>query len=79
MRSRIPEDTFADALGCCNPRITGAASSRAEDSRGVWVVPLSGWLVTELEGHKERAGGEGFAFANANGKPLNLSSVGRDI
>lgn len=46
---------------------------------GVRVVPLSGWLVSELEAHKERSGGEGLVFANANGKPMNPSNVRRDI
>jgi integrase len=46
---------------------------------GVRVVPLSGWLVAELTAHKEREGGEGLVFANANGKPMNPSNVRRDI
>lgn len=46
---------------------------------GVRVVPLSGWLVAELEAHKERSGGEGLVFANANGKPMNPSNVRRDL
>jgi integrase len=46
---------------------------------GIRAVPLSGWLVAELTAHKERAGGEGLVFANANGKPMNPSNVRRDI
>lgn len=46
---------------------------------GVRVVPLSGWLVTELEAHKARSGAEGLVFANANGKPMNPSNVRRDL
>jgi integrase len=46
---------------------------------GVRVVPLSGWLVTELEAHTVRSGGEGLVFANANGKPMNPSNVRRDL
>jgi integrase len=46
---------------------------------GVRVVPLSGWLVTELEAHKARSGGEGLVFANTNGKPMNPSNVRRDL
>ncbi len=46
---------------------------------GVRVVPLSGWLVSELAEHKERTGGDGLVFANANGRPMNPSNVRRDI
>jgi len=46
---------------------------------GERVVPLSGWLVAELEAHCERVGGEGLVFANRNGKPMNPSNVRRDI
>jgi integrase len=46
---------------------------------GVRVVPLSGWLVSELTAHKERTGSEGLVFANRNGKPMNPSNVRRDI
>jgi integrase len=46
---------------------------------GVRVVPLSGWLVSELAEHKERTGGEGLVFANASGNPLNPSNVRRDL
>jgi integrase len=46
---------------------------------GVRVVPLSGWLVSELAEHKKRTGGDGLVFANANGKPMNPSNVRRDI
>jgi integrase len=46
---------------------------------GVRVVPFSGWLVAELTAHRERTGGQGLVFANANGKPLNPSNVRRDI
>ncbi len=50
-----------------------------KSAAGVRVVPLSGWLVSELEAHKQRSGGEGLVFANANGKPMNPSNVRRDI
>jgi integrase len=46
---------------------------------GARVVPLSGWLVTELTAHKERSSGEGLVFANQNGKPMNPSNTRRDI
>jgi integrase len=45
---------------------------------GVRMVPLSGWLVGELEAHKARSGGEGLVFANANGRAMNPSNVRRD-
>jgi integrase len=57
----------------------GAKFVEPKTSAGVRVVPLSGWLVSELEAHKERSGGEGLVFANANGKPMNPSNVRRDI
>jgi integrase len=46
---------------------------------GVRVVPLSGWLVSELTAHRERTCSEGLLFANRNGKPMNPSNVRRDI
>jgi integrase len=46
---------------------------------GVRVVPLSGWLVSELSAHKERTGGEGLVFANGAGKPWGTSNTRRDV
>jgi integrase len=46
---------------------------------GSRVVPLSGWLVSELRDHKDRGEGAGLVFGNRNGKPLNPSNVRRDI
>ena len=46
---------------------------------GVRVVPLSGWLVSELTAHKERSGGAGLVFGNRTGKAMNPSNVRRDI
>jgi integrase len=46
---------------------------------GVRVVPLSGWLVSELAEHKKRTGGAGLVFGSRNGKPTNPSNVRRDI
>jgi integrase len=46
---------------------------------GERTVPLSGWLVEELRGHRERSGDTGLVFANGNGKPLNPSNVRRDL
>jgi len=46
---------------------------------GSRVVPISGWLVSELTAHKERSGKDGLVFANRNGKPMNPSNVRRDI
>jgi integrase len=43
------------------------------------VVPLSGWLVSELKAHKERSGGTGLVFGGRTGKPMNPSNVRRDI
>jgi integrase len=43
-------------------------------------VALSGWVVRELEAHKERTGGEpgGLIFATRTGQPMNPSNVRRD-
>jgi integrase len=46
---------------------------------GARIVPLSGWLVTELTAHKMRLGGAGLVFGNRTGKPMNPSNVRRDI
>ncbi len=46
---------------------------------GVRVVPLSGWLVSELGAHKERSAGDGLVFPNASGRPMNPSNVRRDL
>ena len=44
-------------------------------------VALSGWLVAELEAHRQRSSGEGEAliFATRTGGPLNPSNVRRDV
>ena len=44
-------------------------------------VALSGWVVRELEAHKERTGGEPetLSFATNTGRPMNPSNVRRDI
>jgi integrase len=39
------------------------------------VVPLSGWLVGELEAHRERTSRVGLVFPNRVGKPLHPSNV----
>jgi integrase len=46
---------------------------------GARVVPLSGWLVTELTAQKERAGETGLVFGGCTGKPMNPSNVRRDM
>jgi integrase len=46
---------------------------------GTRIVPLSGWLVSELAVHKERSGDTGLVFSNGAGKPMNPSNVRRDI
>jgi integrase len=46
---------------------------------GARVVPLSGWLVTELTAHKERSGSTGLVFGSRTGKPMNPSNVRRDM
>lgn len=43
------------------------------------ILPLSGWLVTELKAYRERSSSEGLVFPNANGNPMNPSNVRRDI
>lgn len=39
------------------------------------VVPLSGWLVGELQAHRERMSSVGLVFPNRVGKPLHPSNV----
>lgn len=46
---------------------------------GTRVVPLSGWLVSELTAHRERSGSEGLVFPTRSGSPMNPSNVRRDI
>jgi integrase len=48
---------------------------------GTRTVALSGWLVKELEEHRQRTGAEPDAliFATATGGPMNPSNVRRDI
>jgi integrase len=43
------------------------------------VVPLAGWLVTELNAHRERTSSEGLVFANRRGGPMNPSNLRRDL
>jgi integrase len=50
-----------------------------ETAAGLRVVPLSGWLVSQLEEHKERTGGNGLVFGTEKGAPMNPSNVRRDI
>jgi integrase len=57
----------------------GSKFVEPKTAAGVRVVPLSGWLVSELGAHKARAGGTGLVFGNANGKPMNPANVRRDI
>jgi integrase len=46
---------------------------------GERVVPLAGWLVTELKAHGERTGNTGLVFGTRSGMPLNPSNVRRDV
>jgi integrase len=46
---------------------------------GARVVPLSGWLVTELTAHKERSGEVALVFGGRTGRPMNPSNVRRDL
>ena len=46
---------------------------------GSRVVPLSSWLVGELQAHRERSCGTGLVFPTRTGRPLNPSNVRRDI
>jgi integrase len=43
------------------------------------LIPLSGWLVTELRAHRERTSGAGLVFPNRVGKPLHPSNVARRL
>jgi integrase len=57
----------------------GAKFVEPKTKAGIRVVPLSGWLVSELSAHRDCSAAAGLVFANANGKPMNPSNVRRDI
>jgi integrase len=57
----------------------GQTFNAPKTKAGERVVPLSSWLVAELQAHRERTGGQGLVFANANGRPLNPSNLRRDV
>jgi integrase len=46
---------------------------------GIRVVPLSGWLVTELTAHQERTGGNGLVFPTRTGLPMDPANIRRDL
>jgi integrase len=71
------EAGFLRVLQSWNHR--GGKFVEPKTAAGVRVVPLSGWLVSELAGHKERTGGAGLVFGSRTGKPMNPSNVRRDI
>jgi integrase len=57
----------------------GQVFNAPKTKAGERVIPLSGWMVSELAQHRERTGGHGLVFANGNGKPLNPSNLRRDV
>ena len=57
----------------------GAKFVEPKTKAGARVVPLSGWLVGELQAHRERSCGTGLVFPSRTGRPMNPSNVRRDI
>jgi integrase len=57
----------------------GQVFNAPKTEAGERVIPLSGWMVAELQQHRERTGGQGLVFANGNGKPQNPSNLRRDV
>lgn len=59
----------------------GKKFTEPKTAAGNRVVALSGWVVAELTGHKERTQGTArvLLFATRTGKPMNPSNVRRDI
>jgi integrase len=53
----------------------GKKFTEPKTKAGNRLIPLSGWLVTELKAHRERTTGTGLVFPNRVGKPLHPCNV----